>query len=415
MNISGVLGGALLTAGISHTVNKLDQARNKVRSAQDIEGMNHNSIATTVRRLASTQFGSAWLGFTKAFMKNMAGTFFAKGLGPGSSHAKDMLSSFNKTGRVAMGKEQGSVLRSIGSGIHSGLSALVYDTPLRNFAPARGFVDFTERWLKPEVMKESLGLTGTAAKKSAKAAAEQASVGSQIGDSINRIKQIRAADLRPGALFERGSNLVRNNSIARYAAMGAGAAIGINMLAGTYRGEVKYDKEQEQGHIDIYTKEAFAKGTHMSKAAQRSIAAANKLGDQGIDNKNTSVIREIQRFSLTDFGSRHEPFSPTSTIVNQFFLENQALERGHFNRVDNQKDANETYNHSYEKRVRDNMQVGMQSAQETIQRAHLASQAVSYAEFMNQYKEELAIANQNSDSSIFNESLTGHVTPNRFF
>lgn len=412
MNISGVLGGALLTAGISHTVNKIQSAREKVLGAQNLEGMSHNSIATTIRRMALTQFGSAWLGFTKAFMKNMAGTFFSKGIGTSSLHSKEFLSSINKTAKQAVGHEAGSPLKSLGEALHSGISALVYDTPLRNFAPARGLPDFLEKWLKPKTIKKSL-LKNSA--KTTKSKLEKASLGSDIGDILNRVKTIRRSDLHPGRLAERAINLVRTNSMARYAAMGAGAAITLNTLAGTYRGDVKYDKEQEQGHIDIYTKEAFAKGDHLSLAAQRSIMSSKGLADKGIDNKNTSILREAQRFSLTDFGSRHEPFSPTSDTVNRYFLENQSMDRGQYQRVPISESIDATYNRPVEKRIRENMRSGMQSASESIQQANFALQAAAYGNFMNEYKNELATGNKTYDDSVLNEALTLHTSPSRFF
>ena len=137
-------------------------------------------------------------------------------------------------------------------------------------------------------MKASMGLSKSTSEKLA-----NSSTGHKIGEGLRKIRQIRRSDLRPSVLAERGMSLVRNNKIDRYAAIGGGAAIGLNMLAGTYRGEVSYDKEQEQSHIDIYTKEAFAKGEHLSKASQFGIKNQQDLADKGIDNKNSSIMREI--------------------------------------------------------------------------------------------------------------------------
>ena len=290
--IANLLGGAALVAGVHATVEKLGKWRDRISATEDKEGLSHNSLLTTIRRLSMTDFGSGWRGFTGSLIKNFAKTFMGKGNRQASSEfikfinsswksnpasllrVKSIRESVRYSGRILQHdvvKNPGMILKNIGKGLES------IGTP--------GF------------MKQKMKM---------------------ITDGLKNLTSEGPAKL----------DFKKAKTILPWIGIGAAAAVGVNMLAGTYYGEMEYPKFQDTTPQDTYQKEAFRNMDHLlNQRKKETLSAGLRLRNKGIDNRNVSPYRMANRYGLTDFASKHRLFSPTSYAISNISVATQGVHR----------------------------------------------------------------------------------------
>ena len=311
--IKATMGGAFLAAGVQSTVNKLDDQFNKVRSIHDKEGMSHSSFDTVIRRLAMTQFGSGFLGKTKSFLEGAIKTVFMSSSRQGTKTA-EMLGAFNKAAHEVKDASPIKAFSEIRKAIyHFGESIENGELKYANNPVGHSLANLAKKiginHKKPS-FGETLGKFNWDIREFTRAYATQ---------KMGVVSEAEALKINRAYSIFSHRNLNANDPVdvfryraRKYVYAGAGAAIGVNFLAGSYTAK-EHPEERDVKPNDLYTKQAFKTDqfrltNDMHKA---SLSDAMNMKDKGL--QDTSRLREIQRNSMTDFGSKREAFNPTTT------------------------------------------------------------------------------------------------------
>ena len=280
-SIGSLMGGVLLSTGVHYTIEKIQDKYNQVAAAMDPEGMNHNSIMTTINRLYRSEFGSSYLGvkFTGKLLTGAVKSFFTKQNATNIGEFGKSLSGFIKKGTA----QKDTISELIAKGGRA----------LRE--------DFTFSGNKT-VQKMGNKLASFA----------DVPLNERFLDSI-RDKTERSISFITGTI---GTFREKQKTIVPWMGIGIGTMAAINVAAGSYSPVTTENRYTPIRPTDTYQKRKFRE----IEESQRKMALnyAMNLENKGMDDSRSSLDRRQRRASNTDFGSSRVPGNPTTMMYSNF-------------------------------------------------------------------------------------------------
>lgn len=297
VGVNQLLSSVILGGSIDYVKTKIKNIRDKVAPVENLDGMNHFSLQTVIRRLAMTDFGSSWRGLLSTTIKETSKLLF-KNNRPGTN-ASSLISTWNKTFKRGatfgyMFKKQNitNTINSLGRTMSSEMK--ISDKPffqkfgnmLSNFKMEGMYTRTKGRIL--EGFDKQMGLSGTNSFESAIM-------------SLGKSDVMKKA--KPWIKFGFGTALV-----------------GRMMAKIPLIERSEYPEHQDIKPRDTFQKEAFANQEHRlgykkgtttfqpdkmswyNVARRQTLMELGRLKDTGIGS-NMSDSTKFRRAQMTDFGS----------------------------------------------------------------------------------------------------------------